>query len=44
MCLDVLGMHGEVEEVWSGSSACWFEKSKRNLVLLCFINTDAGGI
>jgi hypothetical protein len=27
MCLDVLGMHGEVEEVWSGSSACWFDRS-----------------
>ena len=26
MCLDVLGMHGEVEEVWSGSSACWFDR------------------
>ena len=27
MCLDVLGMHGEVEEVWSGGSACWFDRS-----------------
>ena len=27
MCLDVLGMHGEVEEVWSGSAACWFDRS-----------------
>ena len=27
MCLDVLGMHGQVEEVWSGSSACWFDRS-----------------
>ena len=26
MCLDVLGMHGEVEEVWSGSAACWFDR------------------
>jgi hypothetical protein len=27
MCLDVLGMHGEVEEVWSGGSACWLDRS-----------------
>ena len=27
MCLDVLGIHGEVEEVWSGGSACWFDRS-----------------
>ena len=27
MCLVVLGMHGEVEEVWSGGSACWFDRS-----------------
>ena len=27
MCLDVLGMHGEVAEVWSGSAACWFDRS-----------------
>jgi hypothetical protein len=27
MCLDVLGMHGEMEEVWSGSAACWFDRS-----------------
>ena len=27
MCLGVAGMHGEVEEVWSGGSACWFDRS-----------------
>ena len=28
MCLDVLGMQGEVEEeVWSGGSACWLDRS-----------------
>ena len=27
MCVDVLGMHGEVEEVWSGGSACWLDRS-----------------
>ena len=26
-CSDVLSMHGEVEEVWSGGSACWFDRS-----------------
>ena len=31
MCLDVLSMHGEVEEVWSGGAACWFD-SDRSLV------------
>ena len=27
MCLDVLDMHGEVEEVWSGGAACWFDRT-----------------
>jgi len=27
MCVDVLGMHGEVEEVWSRGSACWLDRS-----------------
>ena len=27
MCLDVLSMHGEEEEVWCGCSACWWDRS-----------------
>ena len=23
----MLSMHGEVEEVWSGCSTCWFDRS-----------------